>query len=271
MKRLLAVIVSLALLLSLAACAGLLPENTEPSSTASQPAEDPAEPKPTDPKPTDPKPTEAKPVNPEPTDPKPTDPVPTEPKPTEPPAPSQEELLDMAMQSCAQDLLCLQTCFLESFESSEDLTCADLLDVLRFYMDFSGESRVLQWFDPVAEEPAIIAYSIPAMEANITRLFGITLDMRTYILEEKVPNPGIIRWYTYDAENDRMLYHVDAGEGVMMDASVLTVDYTAVDAGQYELVVRFGGEFVASGVITATVYYDGQSCTIRAFSYLWDE
>ncbi len=266
MKRFLAVFVGLALLVSLAACAGRFPENTEPSSTASQPANDPTDPAPTDPAPTDPKPTD-----PAPTEPKPTEPAPTDPKPTEPPAPTQEELLDMAMQSCAQDLLCLRACFLESFDSAEELTCEDLLDVLRFYMDFRNESQVLQWYDPVEEKPAIIAYSIPAMEANITRLFGITLDMRTYILKEKVPNPGIIRWYTYDGENDRMLYHVDAGEGVTMDASVLTVDYTAVDAGQYELAVRFGGEFVASGVITATVHYDGQSCTVRAFSYLWDE
>ena len=61
MKKILALLLVLCMLLSLAACAPETPTNTDP--------------KPTDSKPTDPKPTDPKPTDPQPTDPKPTDPI----------------------------------------------------------------------------------------------------------------------------------------------------------------------------------------------------
>ena len=78
-KKLVALLLALAMVLSLAACA-TTPDPTKPATQG------PTDPKPTDPKPTDPKPT----------DPKPTDPKPTEPQMTYIPAPytvnSAEEL-----------------------------------------------------------------------------------------------------------------------------------------------------------------------------------
>ena len=71
MKKILALLLVLCMLLSLAACAPETPKPTDPKPTDSKPTEA----QPTDPKPTDPKPTDPKPTDPQPTDPKPTDPI----------------------------------------------------------------------------------------------------------------------------------------------------------------------------------------------------
>ena len=77
MKKILALILAMVMVLSLVACGPQTANPTDPKPTDSQPTE-------SKPAPTEPKPTEPKPTGPKPTEPKPTEPKPTEPKPTEP-------------------------------------------------------------------------------------------------------------------------------------------------------------------------------------------
>ena len=103
MKRILALLLCLMMVFSMAACSTPAPEKTneptgteDPSNTTpaqTEPVETeptltepaPTEPAPTEPTPTEPAPTEPKPTEPKPTEPKPTEPKPTEPAPTDPP------------------------------------------------------------------------------------------------------------------------------------------------------------------------------------------